>query len=1095
MLTPTVEKLAATQTSLWTIMQNLPGMIYTNNNDAVYSLTFVSDGCQKMTGYLPGELIGGAVAGLEELTHPQDRDRVYQEINQSLKDHQSYSLIYRLMTRSGEVKWVWDQGVGVFSGEGKLITLEGFMSDISAVKQAESKVALLQDLTQVIREAPDFLTAIDATLHRVCQATSWQYGEAWIPSSDGERMQASPAWCLHITDRTETHPHQKFTHARSQIQDFTFAKGEGLVGQVWLGKAVWMNNVLENPLFQRKELALFLGLKAALGVPILAGEQVVAVLVFFMFQSRPEDESFVELITTVAAQLGAALQRKQTEVALEESQRRLSTLIDSLPGIVFVCRNDPSWTTTFMSEGCLSLTGYRSEELVGSLQKYQDLAHPDDRQRIDEAMTKALVQQQPYVLEYRIHAKTGEIKWVWEKGHGVFDETGAVIGIEGFVSDITDRKQAEEIQEQLIGALKKAEESYRSIFENAVEGIFQTTPEGKYLRVNPALAKIYGYPSTEALIRSLTDIENQLYKNPHRRQEFRNLLQEYDYVADFESEVQRYDGTLIWISENARAVRDEAGILVYYEGTVQDITDHKRDKEQLQKQALYDPLTELPNRSLFMRRLTQALEKIKLSPTYKFAVLYIDLDRFKVVNDSLGHSVGDLLLQAIARVLEKCVRNGDTVARLGGDEFTILLENITDVSYATQVAERIHRSLRSPFNLDGNEVFSGASIGIIFSTEVADSPDALLRDADTALYQAKALGKGRYEVFDQEMHRNAVNLLQLETDIRRAVETIDQQERDPGDELATVNWHSPREHDKQCSGKYQDLIPNQFQVYYQPVISLTTGKVKGFEALLRWQHPTRGLVTPEEFIPLAEETGLLVPIGWWLLRHACWQLRIWQLEVTAQNSGASSLDLTMSVNISAHELAHPDLLNKIDGTLAETGLAGKYLNLEITESSLLEKPELANQVLEQLRQRDIELSIDDFGTGYSSLSYLYQFPISILKIDRCFINNLQSSSIELAANTIVSKNHGINSAPPRAINKTARMPSSIVKTIISLGKNLGMTVVAEGIETAEQLQQLQKLGCDYGQGFWFAQPLDVTAAAQLVRSGLSCSVNSCSVHS
>lgn len=1070
MSTKIAVKLASHQVSLTALMHNLPGMIYTNNNDANYSLTFVSDGCQKLTGYSAAELMGGIVSGLDDITHPLDRNYVHTEINQAIHNQQPYSLNYRLIIRSGEVRWVWDQGVGIFAPTGELVTLEGFVSDISAVKQAEDRIALLQDLMEVIGDALDFHGAMDATLKRVCQATNWQYGEVWVPSSDGNYLQASPAWCVQIEDPAQQSLKEDFILARQEIQKFTFKKGEGLAGQVWLGRSLWIDNVLESNQFKRQDVAKALGLKAAFGVPILAGEKVVAVLVFFMFQSRPEDESLMQLISTVAAQLGSVLQRKQSVMDLEESQRRLSTLIDSLPGIAFVCRNDPSWMTTYMSEGCLSLTGYSSEELLGNLNTYQKLAHPDDRPKLEEAVAIALAQHQPYVVEYRIYTKTGEIKWVWEKGQGVFDPVGAVIGLEGFITDISDRKSADIIQEQLINALEQAEESYRSIFENAIEGIFQTTPNGNYIRVNPALAKIYGYPDPTALINSLTDIEQQLYKDPQRRQEFRDLLQEYGFVADFESEVYRHDGSVIWISENARAVRDEKGNLLYYEGTVQDITDRKRDKEQLQKQALYDTLTGLPNRALFHRRLSQALEKLRLSPTYKFAVLYIDLDRFKAVNDNLGHGVGDLLLQAISRVLENCVRDGDTVARLGGDEFTILLEGIKDIGYATQIAERIHHSLRSPFHLEGNEVLSGASIGIIMSSEVTESPDTLLRDADTALYRAKAMGKGRYEVFDQEMHKTAVELLQLETDIRQAVDVINAQKPQYGVESSQISWKIPQERDRYCQGKSADKTPKQFQVYYQPIISLTTGELKGFEALLRWQHPTRGLVPPDKFLPLAQETGLLIPIGCWLLRNACWQLRIWQLEFMVRNP-PSLPPWTININISGQELVHPDLISTIDEVLAETGLSGKYLNLEITESALLEKPELANQVLRKLQEREIEFAIDDFGTGYSSLSYLYQFPINTLKIDQFFISPRPGSNLELESYQTSSLS-------------SSKMPSSIVKTIILLGKSLGMQVVAEGIETHEQLRNLQELGCDYGQGFWFAQPLDVEAATKLVRSTL-----------
>jgi diguanylate cyclase (GGDEF)-like protein/PAS domain S-box-containing protein len=315
--------------------------------------------------------------------------------------------------------------------------------------------------------------------------------------------------------------------------------------------------------------------------------------------------------------------------------------------------------------------------------------------------------------------------------------------------DITERKRAEE-------ALQQAEANYRSIFENTLEGIFQSTCDGRYVSANPALARLYGYSTPTELVARLTDIEHQLYVEPYRRAEFIRLLQENDAVSDFESQVYRKDGSVIWISENARAVRDtNTGELLYYEGTVEDITERKRAKEQLHEQAFYDPLTGIPNRALFMDRLSHTLERAKRHHDYRFAVLFLDLDSFKVVNDSLGHLVGDHLLVAIARRLEACLRTEDTVARLGGDEFTILLEDIEDINPALRVAERIHQELSAPFNLDGHEILTGASIGIVLSREVPegictkeyDRPEDLLRDADTALYRAKALGKGRYEVF------------------------------------------------------------------------------------------------------------------------------------------------------------------------------------------------------------------------------------------------------------------------------------------------------------------------------------------------------------
>lgn len=442
----------------------------------------------------------------------------------------------------------------------------------------------------------------------------------------------------------------------------------------------------------------------------------------------------------------------------------------------------------------------------------------------------------------------------------------------------------------------------------------------------------------------------------------------------------------------------------------QEISDRQRAEEQLIHSAFHDALTGLPNRALFIDRLEHALERAKRLEDYLFAVIFLDLDRFKIVNDSLGHMVGDQLLLAIASRIKACLRSADTVARLGGDEFTILLEDIKDVSYAKDVANRIQEELMLPFNLSGNEVFTTASIGIALSAIGYDRPEQLLRDADTAMYQAKARGKARYEVFDITMHTSAIALLQLETDLRRAIDR------------------------------------HEFRIHYQPIVSLFSGRINGFEALVRWQHPDRGLVSPTEFIPVAEETGLMIPIGWWVLREACRQMHVWQVQFPANPP------LTISVNLSGKQFSQPDLSEQIKQILQETSLDPRTLKLEITESVIMENAESATIMLSQLQTLGVQLYMDDFGTGYSSLSYLHRFPIDILKIDRSFVSRMGVDDENL----------------------------EIVRTIMTLAHNLGMNVTAEGVETAEQLALLRALKCEYGQGYLFSKPVDGEAAGALI---------------
>ncbi|YAF93750.1 MAG: EAL domain-containing protein [Nodularia sp. CChRGM 3473] len=433
-----------------------------------------------------------------------------------------------------------------------------------------------------------------------------------------------------------------------------------------------------------------------------------------------------------------------------------------------------------------------------------------------------------------------------------------------------------------------------------------------------------------------------------------------------------------------------------------EIASRQQLQSKLLDMVLHDSLTGLPNRFLFIKRLEKALHLAQQEANYQFAVLFLDCDRFKVVNDSLGHLVGDELLIAISRRLQACLTPADTLARLGGDEFGILLEKLTDISTAIQVAEQILQQLSLSFKLSRYEVFMNASIGINWGSKDYDQPEYLLRDADTAMYRAKALGRARYHVFDPAMYQEAIQLLDLENDLRRAVER------------------------------------QEFLIYYQPIISLNTGRISGFEALVRWQHPVRGLISPTEFIPVAEETGLINAIDKWVLQSACEQLCIWQAySITPKN-------LTISVNLSAQLFSQPTLIAQIDQIITETKINPANLELEITESVIMENTNAVKAIIHQLKERNIKLIMDDFGTGYSSLSYLHSFPLNALKIDKSFVKIMQENQ----------ENMGL------------------VPAMIGIAESMGMTVIAEGVETTEQLEKLRILNCGFAQGYLFSQPLE-----------------------
>lgn len=443
-----------------------------------------------------------------------------------------------------------------------------------------------------------------------------------------------------------------------------------------------------------------------------------------------------------------------------------------------------------------------------------------------------------------------------------------------------------------------------------------------------------------------------------------------------------------------------------------EIAERKQLQEELLKMAFYDGLTGLPNRVLFMEQLEETLERAKAQPGYQFAVLFLDCDRFKFINDSLGHSVGDELLVSLAFRLEETLGKNYVLARLGGDEFAIALTDIEGIDSAIRVAEKILKALSFSFQLQRQEVFINVSIGIALGNDLYDKPEHLLRDADTAMYRAKKLGKGQYRIFDPAMHEAAIQTLHLENDLCRAV---NQQE---------------------------------FIVYYQPIVALNTGRISGFEALVRWQHPQRGLVPPGLFIPVAEETGLINPIGNWVLREACQQLQQWH------QTNPNNCQLTISVNLSVRQFAQPRLIEHIDQILEETQLAPQFLKLEITESAIMENTKVAADILQKLRDRKIGLSIDDFGTGYCSLSYLHSFPVDSLKIDRSFVQHLDGNL----------GNQGL------------------VPAIMSIVEVLRINAVAEGIETVEQLTQLRKLNCNFGQGYLFSKPLQKNLATELLAS-------------
>ncbi|MEO8072933.1 MAG: EAL domain-containing protein [Acidobacteriota bacterium] len=560
-------------------------------------------------------------------------------------------------------------------------------------------------------------------------------------------------------------------------------------------------------------------------------------------------------------------------------------------------------------------------------------------------------------------------------------------------------KHAGILQEQSL-ALRESEERFRSAFDFAPIGIALVSPSGKWLKVNHALCEIFGYTEEELL---KTDFQSMLFGEDlgDALKKVNELLFGKILTCQMEQRYVHKNQQIVWtlwsVSAAEHTKSDQPNLIFQ----IQDISAKKLIEDCLQYEVTHDALTNLPNRAFFMSRLEQALNKVAKNPNYQVSVLFIDLDRFKVVNDSLGHLIGDQLLIGIAERLSECLRPDDIVARLGGDEFTILVEGEYEIKEVVGIAERLQEKFAMPFDLSGNEIYSSASIGILHRSEEHFSPEDMMRDADTAMYQAKRAGRACHEVFDQNMHEAVKATLQLETDLRRALDR---------DELC---------------------------VHYQPIYSLTTDKIEGFEALARWDHKELGLLSPDKFICLAEEIGLIDTLGDQILRQACSQMQFINKNLTDESR------LFVSVNLSCRQFAQTDLVKRIKLILEETEFPPHLLKLEITESVFFEYKEKAVEMLYQLRDFGIEINIDDFGTGYSNLSYLMQLPISTLKIDKSFISPIGENGENI----------------------------EIVEIIVMMARNMGMKIIAEGIENEVQLNQLKKLNCEGAQGYFFSKPM------------------------
>ena len=685
---------------------------------------------------------------------------------------------------------------------------------------------------------------------------------------------------------------------------------------------------------------------------------------------------------------------RRAEERLRETEEKYRTLVEQIPVVTYIDRADGSDEPLYTSPQIEELLGYTPEEwLEGRL--WPERLHPEDRDRVlaaDDRFESG--GDESFSEEYRLIAKDGSVVWVREEAVLVEDERGNPLFWQGILFDITERKEAEE-------ALKQGEAQLAEAQRLAHVGSWEWDVPSNTVAWSDELYRIFG--------RTPEEFENTYesflrFVHPEDRQFVQKTIQkayETGQPFAFEHRLVRPDGSVRVLQARGEVFTDESGERVRMTGISQDVTERKALEEQLQHRAFHDQLTGLPNRQLFMDRLGHALERTHRGRGSQAAVLFMDLDDFKVVNDSLGHQVGDALLVRVAQHLRRCLRSEDTLARFGGDEFVVLLEDLESPEDAIRVAERITDELRKLFTVEGRELFVAASIGIALGDARTKAPGDLVRDADTAMYRAKEEGSG-YKVFDSAMYKRAMVRLELESDLRSAIER------------------------------------EEFVVHYQPIIDLQTGGLWGLEALVRWEHPSRGLLDPSQFMPIAEESRLVIFLGEQVLREACRRAKEWQEDYP------HIPPLVVSVNLSARQLGRPDLADTVEGVLQEVQLEANCLCLDVTESVYVHTLEgNTATTLDRLRAMGVKISIDDFGMGYSSLSSLKRLPADALKIDKSYVEGLGED-----------------------VEDTA-----IVRMVIELAHTLGMEVIAEGVESEEQAALLEEMGCDFGQGYRFSTPL------------------------
>jgi len=1024
---------------LHTLMQNLPGMVYRCRNDRQRTTEFVNDGCLALTGYRPDQLTNNRDVSFGDLIHPEDQETVWQSVQTANSAHEPFQINYRLLSADGGTKQVWEQGRGVFDERGELLALEGFITDISARAGAESELKRRQHRLHILSEASCRINAvleIPAVLRTLVEAAR-------------ELVDADSGTAAIVEGGELVFSEYNKTGELFPIS-YRFPRSYGVPGHVMEIQAPYRSDDAVNDAHVIPEIQQALGFKVLVDVPILGRDEEL--LGCFEMHDKvggvPFDEEDVRLLEGLAASAATAIENARVLKERERAETRLTRrgeLVQLLRDVAMA--SNEAETVDEAMQSCLDQVCRATGFCIGhaylpAFGKTVDLeptslwylADPERHERF-----------RINTMETHFGLGVGLPGRVWESGKPAWIEDVRVdenfprapvakaVGIAaGYAFPVLERDRvvavleffsdiAQPLDQTLFNVLetlatqmgriteRKRNElhlnQFGQIWANTSEGVIVTDADMNIVSVNPAFTQLTGYTEAEVFGKN-----PRLLQSGRQDRAFYSAM--WKHLRDhgrWQGEIwnRRKNGEIYpeWLSISM--AENDSGEVQNYIGVFSDISLIKESQSRLEHLASHDPLTDLPNRLLFKDRFTHAIERARRGGK-QVALLFLDLDEFKDVNDSLGHPAGDQMLQQVAARLRAAVREQDTVARFGGDEFVLLLEGLDVGVEAARVSQKLLYVLREPFAVENTEVTVGASIGISIYPLDGEDETILMKNSDSALYRAKSQGRNNYQFYTSDLTTNAMSRLTLENELRRA------------------------------------LAESQFELYYQPQVDLNSGQVFSVEALLRWHHPERGLLYPEHFLSRAEESGLIEPIGAWVLQEACRQNKAWQ---------DAGLDpVRMAVNISGRQFLHDRLTPVVLRALEDSGLEPKYLELEITESVMMSDRESVAAVMEALQQLGVHFALDDFGTGYSSLSYLKRFPINRIKIDRSFIRDIITDPDSAA----------------------------IALSIVAMARQMNREVTAEGVEDEARLRYLKRNNCDAVQGFYFSKALPAAEVETLL---------------